>query len=113
MENHKSVRICITLSPRLLRQLDAIVHDSYTSRSNAIRLALLHWIKSEAKLLRVAAGAAVQMSEDKPVGVESLLSSDQLKVLRKMQKGRATTGDLINAGITPKMQIELMTLGEM
>lgn len=78
-----------------------------------MRLAVQHWIQSEARLLRVAAEAVKDPAKAQLQIVEDLLTPEQLQIFKKYKMGQATPSDLFAVGVKPKTILALMNTGEM
>ena len=77
-----------------------------------IRLALMSWISSEPAWAGIASIAA-EHQEKQEKTLSAILTLKQQTIFKNYQRGELAYNSLIEAGISPEMQLELMQLGEM
>ncbi len=112
--NYDCPRINITLPKEVLRQLDVVAKHECASRSDAIRLALIDWIKSSPHRARLASELHDGVPKGaKPQSVIDRLTAEQQVAVKRYKAGNIAFAGMVEAGITPEMHVALILEGEL
>lgn len=85
--NYYTSKVCISLPTELLKQLDAVAQSRYQSRSNAVNMAVTHWINSEPAMMRIAARVRGENGLTRQEELAEFLNAKQIKLLNEFKNG--------------------------
>ena len=105
----KYERISLTLPAELLKRFDTWALQHYASRSSAIRQALLDYLETN----RAPAAQPEEPAAEPPPTAWEQLSNEQRQLVASYNQGYETWRRLHEAGITPEIQIQLVSEGRL
>lgn len=114
MADFETVRVNITLPAGLLKQLDEAAKGEYASRSDAVRMAVLDWIRSDPRRVKLAEGKlAGKTTKDKSSSAVDRLNDKQRTALDRFKKDEIAFHELTAAGIEGEIYLALLKEGEL